>query len=82
MASINSTIFDNTDSNPNDNPAENVPNAIQIGRRFIACDVQSGLLLINQQRATERIIYERLMQNENKSLASQTLLFPINCRFA
>jgi len=79
---INSTLFDDSDSKSNDNPAENVPNAIQIGRRFIACDVRSGLLLINQQRATERIIYERFMQSENRNLASQTLLFPINCSFA
>ena len=62
--------------------AETVPYAIQIGRRFIACDIQSGLLLIDQQRATERIIYDRYMRLENKNMASQTLMFPLNCSFS
>ena len=44
--------------------------------------MRTGLLLINQQRATERIIYDRLMANDMKNHASQTLLFPINCNFS
>ena len=77
---VESKLFD--DIPENDNPAETTTNTIQIGRRFIVCEVQAGLLLINQQRATERIIYDRLMANDMKNHASQTLLFPINCNFS
>jgi DNA mismatch repair protein MutL len=77
---VESKLFD--DIPQNDNPAETTTNTIQIGRRFIVCEVQAGLLLINQQRATERIIYDRLMANDMKNHASQTLLFPINCNFS
>ena len=77
---VESKLFN--DIPENDNPAETTTNTIQIGRRFIVCEVQAGLLLINQQRATERIIYDRLMANDMKNHASQTLLFPINCNFS
>lgn len=77
---IESKLFD--DIPQNENTTETTTNTIQIGRRFIVCEVQAGLLLINQQRATERIIYDRLMANDMKNHASQTLLFPINCNFS
>lgn len=75
-------LFDTSDKTNSNTPTDTTPNAIQIGRRFIVCDLQDGLLLIHQQRATERIIYERLMLGEKKNLASQTLLFPTNCNFS
>ena len=77
---IESKLFD--ESPLDEKTSETTTNAIQIGRRFIACEVRTGLLLINQQRATERIIYDRLMANDMKNHASQTLLFPINCNFS
>ena len=39
-------------------------------------------MLIDQERATERINYERYMKSESKRIASQTLMFPLNCSFS
>ncbi|MES2796009.1 MAG: DNA mismatch repair endonuclease MutL [Bacteroidota bacterium] len=55
-------------------------NAIQIHNQFILAQVKSGLLLIDQKKAYERIIYEQyesiLLKNQKAS--SQQLLFPIS----
>ncbi len=49
----------------------------QLKNEFILCAVKSGLMLIDQQRAHERILYERHMQKiENQEILSQQLLFP------
>ncbi|MCR4827918.1 MAG: DNA mismatch repair endonuclease MutL [Bacteroidales bacterium] len=50
--------------------------------RYIVSTLKSGILIIDQQRAHERIIYERLMlRMEQSQAAAQQLLFPVNCRF-
>ena len=52
---------------------------IQIGLSFIISSVKSGMVIINQELAHERILYEKyLEQYENRQIASQQLLFPIN----
>lgn len=49
----------------------------QVGKRFIASPVRSGILLVNQQAAHERILYERFLRNlESGKGLSQQLLFP------
>ena len=49
----------------------------QIHNRFILSQIKSGFMLINQQSAHERILYERfLSQLENHSGVSQQSLFP------
>jgi DNA mismatch repair protein MutL len=52
---------------------------IQIKNKYIVCPVKSGLMLIDQKRAHERILYEKYLENlnNNKSL-SQTDLFPVS----
>ena len=51
--------------------------------RFVLAQVKSGLLLVHMQRAWERITYERyLTQMENRSSASQQLLFPKTIEFS
>ncbi|MCQ2298099.1 MAG: DNA mismatch repair endonuclease MutL [Bacteroidales bacterium] len=52
----------------------------QLMNRWIVGKMKTGLLLVDQQRAHERIWYERLL-NRNRTVASQQLLFPINCTF-
>lgn len=47
----------------------------QLHQRYICAPIKSGLLLIDQQAAHERIRYERLLQNAGKG-QSQRLLFP------
>jgi DNA mismatch repair protein MutL len=50
----------------------------QLHRRFILSQVKSGLMVIDQQKAHERILYERYLElmGEGKSLSQQEL-FPI-----
>ncbi|NLN30648.1 MAG: DNA mismatch repair endonuclease MutL [Bacteroidales bacterium] len=50
----------------------------QIKGRYIVCPVKSGLMLIDQKRAHERVLYERYMESLDKhSPVSQTELFPV-----
>jgi len=49
----------------------------QLHNRFILSQIKSGFMLINQQTAHERILYERFLQQlENHSGVSQQSLFP------
>jgi DNA mismatch repair protein MutL len=49
----------------------------QIHSRFIMSQIKSGFMLINQQAAHERILYERFLQQlQNHSGVSQQSLFP------
>jgi DNA mismatch repair protein MutL len=64
----------------NNNPfaeAENI-NPIQIFNSYILYPAPAGIVVINQQYAHEKILYEQLMASQMQSLASQQLLFPIN----
>lgn len=50
----------------------------QLGRKFILTRIKSGLLIIDQQRAHQRVLYERLLGNlTKKEPCSQVLLFPL-----
>jgi len=54
-----------------------VPYHIQVKNRYILTALKSGLLLIDQQRAHTRILFERFMrQLHDKSAVSQRLIFP------
>jgi DNA mismatch repair protein MutL len=57
--------------------------SLQVDQKFILTRVKSGLLLIDQQRAHQRVLYEKFLQNLSLSEpTSQTLLFPVNCEFS
>jgi DNA mismatch repair protein MutL len=57
--------------------------SLQVDRRYILTRVKSGLLLIDQHRAHQRVLYEKLLQNLSlKDPASQTLLFPVQCELS
>lgn len=50
--------------------------------RYIVTTLKSGIVVIDQQRAHERILYERLLQRRAAAQPSaQQLLFPVNCTF-
>ncbi|HEY8930254.1 MAG TPA: DNA mismatch repair endonuclease MutL [Mucilaginibacter sp.] len=54
----------------------------QIQNRFILSQIKSGFMLINQQAAHERILYERFLQQlQNHSGVSQQSLFPQSVTF-
>ena len=51
---------------------------LQIKNKYIVCPVKSGLMLIDQKRAHERVLYERFMECLSKNRpVSQTELFPL-----
>jgi len=55
----------------------------QVQRKFIVCNVRSGLMLIHQQKAHERILYERFLKEmEGKEQPSQQQLFPVEIHFS
>ncbi len=54
---------------------------LQLHLRYIISPVKSGLMIIDQQRAHERILYERFSASSGKKESgSQQLLFPENIR--
>ncbi|MEJ2585958.1 MAG: DNA mismatch repair protein MutL, partial [Robiginitalea sp.] len=57
--------------------------SLQVDRKFILTRVKSGLLLIDQHRAHQRVLYEQFLQSLSlREPASQTLLFPVSCQFS
>lgn len=67
--------------NPKDFETNENQEFFQIQNRYIACPTEGGLLLVNQRMAHERILFERLAENEN-NIGGQQLLFPVNCQFS
>jgi len=63
---------------PEPSRTENERKFFQIKNKYIVCPVKSGLMLIDQKRAHERILYEKYLENlnSNRSL-SQAELFPV-----
>jgi len=54
---------------------------MQVQARYIISALPSGLLIVDQQAAHERVIFERL-SNQRQHAAAQQLLFPVNCQFS
>jgi DNA mismatch repair protein MutL len=66
---------------PNWDEDEETPNPseyLQIGTKYIATNVKSGIMLIDRQRAFERIFFERNMKKSETTNTSscQRLMFP------
>ena len=52
---------------------------MQLHRRFIVVEQEAGFLLVNQQQAHERILYERYAEAiEGKPNVAQRMLFPVS----
>ncbi len=57
---------------------DNTRKFLQIKNKYIVCPVKSGLMLIDQKRAHERILYENYLENlSNDRSVSQTELYPV-----
>ncbi len=53
-------------------------NFLQLHRKYIITQVKSGLMIIDQQRAHERIMYERYLELLSKRVTiSQQVLFGV-----
>ncbi|MGL4955763.1 MAG: DNA mismatch repair endonuclease MutL [Bacteroidales bacterium] len=49
---------------------------MQLKGKYILCIAQSGLMVIDQVRAHQRILYEDFLQHSDHAMPSQQLLFP------
>ena len=59
------------------------PVFLQMHNKFIVSSVRSGLMIIHQQRAHKRILYEKFLNQINaKTSASQQKLFPHNITYS
>lgn len=69
---------------PNNQPLEdNQHHVIQSGLKYIITSVKSGLMVINQQLAHERILFEEYSSRfQSGKSPSQQLLFPIQLHFS
>lgn len=92
------TFFDDTRSNAPANdpapsrepsPCENADIAkgvipMTFDNRYIISVLKSGIAVIDQQRAHERILFEQLMERKETAspAGAQQLLFPANCTFS
>ncbi|WP_310391012.1 DNA mismatch repair endonuclease MutL [Hymenobacter sp.] len=57
--------------------------AVQVQQRYVLVPVKSGVLLIDQEAARERILYEQYRQELARAVGtSQTLLFPRTVTFS
>lgn len=69
---------ENEDPEQNEKIHESQRKFFQIKNKYIVCPVKSGLMLIDQKRAHERILYERFLEClSNNRAVSQTDMFPV-----
>ena len=75
VAAIQTTIPSHTETDEHPDPEASSP--YQIQRRYVLTPIKSGFLLIDQQAAHERILFERFItQLAHNSGSSQRQLFP------
>lgn len=68
----------------NENEIESATNRMyQIHKKYIVNPIKSGMVIIDQNRAHQRILYEQFLMNMTVNQASsQQLLFPLNLFFS
>ena len=55
----------------------------QIHKKYIVSPIKSGMVIVDQQRAHQRVLYEQFLVNMTvKQASSQQLLFPLNLYFS
>lgn len=56
---------------------------LQLRRKYIICTIKSGLLVIHQSRAHQRVLYEKFLRTITaRETTSQQLLFPLSLSFS
>jgi DNA mismatch repair protein MutL len=68
----------------NDEDVEHaVQNVYQIHKKYIVSPIKSGMVIVDQQRAHQRVLYEQFLTNMTVHQASsQQLLFPLDLFFS
>ena len=66
-----------------DDTIETSTSTYQVHKKYIVSAIKSGMLVINQKRAHQRILYEQFLTNITiQKAASQQLLFPMELYFS
>jgi len=64
------------------NPKDSDPKIWQLHNKYLICQIKTGLMIIDQHVAHERVLYERAVDVMNQSVPnSQQLLFPQKVEF-
>ena len=70
------TLFEDVHSKPSSN-------AFQLQKKYIVTSIKSGVVIIHQHLAHQRVLYESLLRNISvKEAVSQQLLFPLSLSFS
>ncbi|WOD42716.1 DNA mismatch repair endonuclease MutL [Hwangdonia lutea] len=66
-----------------DKQIDNIQTTYQLHNKYIVSTIKSGMLVIDQHRAHQRILYEDFLKNMTiKEAVSQQLLFPLQLHFS
>ncbi|MCM4170050.1 DNA mismatch repair endonuclease MutL [Arenibacter sp. TNZ] len=75
---ITGSIFDN-----NKDTVDTGATTFQLRRKYIVTTIKSGMVVIDQSRAHQRVLYEKFLKNITiKEAVSQQLLFPLSLTFS
>ncbi len=67
----------------NDAAVEEKQSTYQLHNKYVISTIKAGMLIINQKRAHQRVLYENFLQHITiKQGASQQLLFPLTLHFS
>jgi len=75
---LNSSIFDDETE-----AVDHITTTFQLRKKYIITTIKSGMVVINQSRAHQRVLYEKFLKNITiKEAVSQQLLFPLMLSFS
>jgi DNA mismatch repair protein MutL len=67
----------------NDDVEKDIKKTYQIQKKYIVNPIKSGMIIVDQQRAHQRILYEQFLTNMTvEQASSQQLLFPLHLYFS
>lgn len=63
--------------------SQNEPSTYQLNNKYIVSTIKSGMVIIDQHRAHQRVLYEEFLRNITvKESVSQQLLFPLTLAYS
>lgn len=75
---VNNSIFD-----ADKEALDTTSTTFQLRKKYIITTIKSGMVVINQSRAHQRVLYEKFLKNITiKEAVSQQLLFPLTLSFS